>query len=224
MATVIPYIKRKLDLPQFQNGPIPDLSSLDQKAAWFDYFDRDGNGVLDKSEIARGLLKTFGSLMKKKNCRKLIRNLLDVTWVVTVGQNKTTITASEFVESDGIADTICGTVAYVKQFGDESSDSEEPLQAPIEHTEDAVDELREDNQENVIEFAGYYHQRSLTNRKTTINMKKPLKQSQVLKSSKTMGSLNDYTPQQIANMDVDKLTSLLQNNNLLKRSKSGVCV
>jgi len=213
-------------MPQFQNGPIPDLSSLDQKAAWFDYFDRDGNGVLDKSEIARGLLKTFGSLMTKKNCRKLIRNLLDITWVVTVGEKKTTITATEFVESDGIADTVCGTLAYVKQFRDEFSESKEPLQPPIDHSEDAVDLLGEDDQENGIEFAGYYHQRSLRQRKTTINIKKPLKQSQVLKSSKSMGSLNDYTPQQIANMDIDQLTSLLQNNNLLKRSKSkgSVCV
>jgi len=179
---------------------------------------------LDKSEIARGLLKTFGSLMKKKNCRKLIRNLLDVTWVVTVGENKTTITASEFVESDGIADTVCGTLAYVKQYGDESSASEEPLQSPIEHAEDAVDALQEGNQKNGIEFAGHYHQRSLRERQTKINIKKPLNQSQVLKSSKSMGSLNDYTPQQIANMDVDQLTSLLQDNNLLKRSKSSAYV
>jgi len=224
MVTVIPYIKRKLDLPQFQNGPIPDLSSLDQTAAWFDYFDRDGNGVLDKSEIARGLLKTFGSLMKKKNCRKLIRNLLDVTWVVTVGENKTTITTSEFVESDGIADTVRGTLSYVKQFGDDSSESEEPLQSPIEHTEDAVDALKEGNQEKGIEFAGHYHQRSLRERQTTLNMKKPLKESQALRSAKSMGSFYDYTPQQIANMDVDQLTSLLQDNNLLKRSKSSAYV
>jgi len=141
-----------------------------------------------------------------------------------VGENKTTITASEFLESDGIADTVRGTLAYVKQFGDESSESEEPLQSPIELAEDAVDALQEGNQENGIEFAGHYHKRSLRERPTTISIKKPLNQSQVPKSSKSMGRLNDYTPQQIANMDVDQLTSLLQHNNLLKRSKSSVCV
>jgi len=215
MATVIPYIKRKLDLPQFQSGPIPDLSSLDQSAAWFDYFDRDGNGVLDKSEIARGLLKTFGYLMKKKNCRKLIHNLLDVTWSVTVGE-KTTITASEFVKSDGIADTVRGTLAYVKQFGDDSSDSEVPLQAP---NEDADEAQGEDNQKNGNEFAGYYHQRSLRERSTPQN-KQPPKQSQALRNSKSMGKLYDYTPQQIANMDANQLASLLENANLLKRAQS----
>lgn len=184
--------------------------------------------MLDKSEIARGLLKTFGSTMKKKNCRKLIHNLLDVTWEVTVSENKTTITAAEFVESDGLADTVRGTLSYIKQFGDESFDSEEPLQSPTANTEHAAKALQIDDAENGLEFSGHYHQRSLKEHKKAVNMLQPLskkKQLQDLRSSRSLGNLVNYTPEQLAGMNTCELAVVLEDANLLKtktyrRSKS----
>jgi len=160
MATVIQYIERKVDLPKFQNGDIPDLSSLDQIAAWFDYFDRNGNAMLDKSEIARGLLKTFGTMMKKKNCRKLIHNLLEVTWEATVGEDKNSLTATEFAHPEGLAGVVQATLVHIKTFGDNSYESDEQLEPPTEDDKNPIPEKNEGKHE---EFFGHY-----LNRLTTI--------------------------------------------------------
>jgi len=105
-TTVIPYVIRKIDLPQFQKGAIPDLRSIEEQSKWFDYWDRDGNGILDKQELARGLLKTFEQYMTKKRVRKLVRNLLDELWVVLVGAGKESIGIQDFTKEDGFATTV----------------------------------------------------------------------------------------------------------------------
>jgi len=104
-TTVIPYVIRKMNLPQFQKGVIPDLRSVEEQIKWFDYWDRDSNGILDKQELARGLLKTFEQYMTKKRVRKLVRNLLDDLWGALVG-DKESIGLQDFTKEDGFATTV----------------------------------------------------------------------------------------------------------------------
>jgi len=216
MTTVIQYINRKVDLPKFQNGQIPDLTSIEQIAAWFDYFDKNGNAVLDKSEIARGLLKTFGSVMKKKNCRKLITNLLEVTWEATVGEDKSSLTAAEFAHQDGLAGIVHATFIHIKTFGDDSYESDEPLEPPGEDYEMPSPEK---NEANPRVFSGHYLPRSITSSKDVGRVKQNYGQPEGLRSSMSMGCLEGYTPEQLAQMNNDKLATVLRSANLLKLPK-----
>jgi len=104
--TVIPYVIRKMDLPQFQKGIIPDLRSVEEQSKWFDYWDLDSNGILDKQELARGLLKTFEQYMTKKRVRRLVQNLLEELWGVLVGEDKESISVKDFTKEDGFGATV----------------------------------------------------------------------------------------------------------------------
>jgi len=124
LTNVVPYVQRKIDLPIFQQTAIPDLTDGKQAVAWFDYWDMDGNGVVDKYELARGLLKTFGQYMRKKSVRKLINNVLVVTWMAYSDDDE--ITVKEFVKEDGLADTLRILLMQVKSHGP-GSESESDL-------------------------------------------------------------------------------------------------
>lgn len=124
---VVPYVTRKVDLPIFQQGNIPDLTNEKSTVKWFDYWDVDANGVIDKYELARGLLKTFGQYMKKKAVRKLINNVLVVTWGAYSENNE--IGVKEFTKADGLADTLRALLIQIKMHGpgsDESDAEEHP--------------------------------------------------------------------------------------------------
>ena len=44
-------------LPRPQEAAVPDITS--NSSAWFEHFDEDGSGSLEKGELTRALIKTF---------------------------------------------------------------------------------------------------------------------------------------------------------------------
>jgi len=173
--TVIPYVIRKIDLPQFQQGAIPDLRTAEEQSKWFDYWDTDSNGILNKQELARGLLKTFEQYMTKKKVRKLVTNLLEDLWTVLVGEDKHTISIKDFTKQDGFAATVGATlrdimIRPVEDQVESSSSVRSPLLCPpIDHEGNqqrwsmprdyqsgisVVDENKENS--NSLNFHGYF--------------------------------------------------------------------
>jgi Ca2+-binding EF-hand superfamily protein len=47
----------KRHLPRHAEAECPDIQQ--SARAWFEFFDEDGNGTLNKGEVTRALIKTF---------------------------------------------------------------------------------------------------------------------------------------------------------------------
>jgi len=106
---------------------------------------------------------------------------------------------------------------YIKNFGDQSFDSEEPLESP-DHSDE---KLQAEDAENGPAFTGYYHQRSLRKSRTIIEDKHLATKQQLpaLRKSKSMGGLMTYTPEQLASMNTGELAAALQKADLLRQCK-----
>jgi len=135
------------------------------------------------------------------------------------------LTAAEFAEPDGLASIIHGTLAHIKTFGYDSYDPVVPLKPPKKKTNES---LTWGDQGDSQEFHGYY----LQERQRTVNvvrkgnLERKKRPSYGLRTSKSMGSLQSFTPEQLSTMDNGKLAAVLESANLLKRrdlrrSKSG---
>lgn len=87
--------------PNNPRPPPPDIRR--DKMGWFSYWDEDRSGLLDKDEVARALIKTF----RLYNIdRSAVVGTLDVIWPIFDSDNSGTIDLTEFVATDGLADTI----------------------------------------------------------------------------------------------------------------------
>lgn len=101
------YVARKIHLPRFQKGVIPDISKHENAGLWFDYWDWDNRGRLAKHEIARAMLKTFSQLLKGKRGQTKIKQmcemlLLDI-WPVLELKDSRYIELDEFIKEDGLS-------------------------------------------------------------------------------------------------------------------------
>jgi len=97
---------------QAQPGAVPDISSRD---AWFGFWDSpaaggDGNGTLDKAEVTRALVKTL-RLSSDPSSVQQMRDTLDAIWGVFDTDGSGTTERREFLQADGLADTIVATLA-----------------------------------------------------------------------------------------------------------------
>lgn len=89
-----------------EETPAPDFM-LD-KRAWFEHWDTDRSGVLEREEVVRGLAKSFRSDVPAKLCRKRLRMrfLVDEMWPAVDFDGNDLITLDEFCQADGLADLI----------------------------------------------------------------------------------------------------------------------
>eukprot|EP01063_Lacrimia_lanifica_P036680 TRINITY_DN7348_c0_g1_i1.p1 TRINITY_DN7348_c0_g1~~TRINITY_DN7348_c0_g1_i1.p1 ORF type:complete len:292 (+),score=92.47 TRINITY_DN7348_c0_g1_i1:55-876(+) len=97
---------------------VPDVTLPDGLDAWFDHWDTDESGTLEKSELCRALLKTFDLGVKQER----IANLQDVVhcvWPLFDPDRSDTITKQEFLMKDGLADTILAGLEVQKMLPDE---------------------------------------------------------------------------------------------------------
>eukprot|EP01063_Lacrimia_lanifica_P029000 TRINITY_DN434_c1_g2_i4.p1 TRINITY_DN434_c1_g2~~TRINITY_DN434_c1_g2_i4.p1 ORF type:complete len:317 (+),score=77.33 TRINITY_DN434_c1_g2_i4:53-1003(+) len=81
-------------------------SIVENKEAWFDYWDEDRSGALDRGETARALVKTFEKGTISPQQIREIQSTLENVWAVFDVNRSNTITRAEFLMSDGLADTI----------------------------------------------------------------------------------------------------------------------
>jgi len=109
-TTICPYVQRKINLPRFQKGVIPDISKPENVGLWFDYWDWDNRGRLAKHEIARAMLKTFSQLLQgqrgKLKIKQMSETLLIDFWPVLDLKNTNYIELDEFIAEDGLAQCI----------------------------------------------------------------------------------------------------------------------
>jgi len=108
--SIYPYVQRKINMPRFQKGNIPDISKPENVGLWFDYWDWDNRGRLAKHEIARAMLKTFSQLLQGQRGKLVIKQmsqtlLLDF-WPVLELQDTNYIELDEFIAEDGLAQCI----------------------------------------------------------------------------------------------------------------------
>lgn len=109
-VTICPYVERKINMPRFQKGVIPDISKPENVGLWFDYWDWDNRGRLAKHEIARAMLKTFSQLLHgqrgKLKIKQMSESLLIDFWPVLDLKNTQYIELDEFIAEDGLAQCI----------------------------------------------------------------------------------------------------------------------
>ena len=93
------------NLPDTAFSVTPNITGGNGSNEWFDFWDEDKNGALDKDEVARALIKTFG-----KNGFRTVKELqavIESVWPLFDPDHSNTITKDEFLIRDGLADTIC---------------------------------------------------------------------------------------------------------------------
>merc|ERR1712098_284946 len=95
------YIRARL--PRSDDAPIPDVSN--DKDGWFEYFDEDHSGTLEKGEVIRALIKTFrlsSDLSKVEEMRQVVA----AVWPMFDPDGSESIDRAEFLDRDGLADTV----------------------------------------------------------------------------------------------------------------------
>ena len=86
---------------------VPDIKR--EKNAWFDYWDYDGNGTLEQGEIVRALIKTF-ELSDDANRVAQVADVVEAVWGIFDTDGSGEIDREEFVERDGLADSIIASM------------------------------------------------------------------------------------------------------------------
>lgn len=88
--------------PTNPRPPPPDI--LKNKKEWFNYWDEDCSGSLDKDEMGRALVKTFKLYHIEKST---VIDILNAIWPIFDIDDSGRIECSEFISTDNLADTIC---------------------------------------------------------------------------------------------------------------------
>jgi len=107
---------------------VPDIRD---KRAWYDFWDKDGSGSLEKEEVVRALVKTLklthdpvstphcraarhSSPLRARQARvQVMRSTIECTWGIFDPDGSGSIDRNEFLlPGDGLADMILATVQY----------------------------------------------------------------------------------------------------------------
>jgi len=105
---LVAYVRSAFERAAVQNEAIPDIMS--DKNAWYQYWDEDNSGALDKEEVVRALLKTFRMTSDQQRVQ-MMRNTIDAVWPIFDDDGSGTIEREEFLKpNDGLADTIVATL------------------------------------------------------------------------------------------------------------------
>jgi len=88
---------------------VPDIRD---KRAWYDFWDKDGSGSLEKEEVVRALVKTL-KLTHDPARVQVMRSTIECTWGIFDPDGSGSIDRNEFLlPGDGLADMILATVQY----------------------------------------------------------------------------------------------------------------
>ena len=92
-----------------QRGP-PDIKA--DKDAWYEFWDEDRSGSLDKEEVVRALLKTLRMTHEPLQVQ-MMRGTIEAVWCIFDEDGSGCIERDEFLRpGDGLADTIIATAEH----------------------------------------------------------------------------------------------------------------
>jgi len=91
---------------------MPDI--IEQKRAWFLFWDRDGNGCLDEAEVVRALIKTFTRDSTRETILEILENIIRPLWKELDPNLNGSIDADEFVKCDGLFEFIKANLQLFK--------------------------------------------------------------------------------------------------------------
>jgi len=97
-------------MKNYPANPRPDPPNLiEDYEGWFDYWDEDNSGSLDKAEVMRALIKTFRMYdMKQKD----IKTIVNAVWPQFDTDASGTIDRQEFLAEDGLGETISAQIDF----------------------------------------------------------------------------------------------------------------
>jgi Ca2+-binding EF-hand superfamily protein len=107
---LIAYLKEYYDIKD--RGPPPDITK--DAAAWFRYWDEDSTESLDRGEVVRAMMKT---LKIRRGRTDEVIEAINAVWPLFDTDGNGTISFDEFIERDGLADTI------IAQLGEENGEA-----------------------------------------------------------------------------------------------------
>jgi Ca2+-binding EF-hand superfamily protein len=109
----ITSIQGFVQMPEFMGGEaarIPDI--VQDKVAWFDYWDTDKGCTLGKEEVVRALVKTLRQKeFTNYGLQDEMRSTLDLIWFLFDPDMDGEITKQEFLKTDGLAETVIAQLA-----------------------------------------------------------------------------------------------------------------
>lgn len=112
-AALFQHVSREYRAGASGRGPSPALEpSNESREAFFMYWDEDSNGTLDKEEVTRALLKTFGLAAQGTTAVTEMREILENVWPLFDPNGDGVIERSEWMMSDGL----CDAVLAARQF------------------------------------------------------------------------------------------------------------
>ena len=96
--------------PRTEVSPIPDIRTCKDK--WYDYWDEDANGTLQKEEVVRAFVKTFNVSRQDLATVISIRETLNNIWILFDHDSSGSIDKNEFLGPNGLADTIVAQLQF----------------------------------------------------------------------------------------------------------------
>jgi hypothetical protein len=102
---LLAWVKSTRRLAKTESRAPPTLSNA-TKIDFFDFWDEDVSGTLDKEEVTRALLKTFALSSQNMAAVDALRDVVNSVWFVFDHDNDGIIDKNEFVADNGLADAI----------------------------------------------------------------------------------------------------------------------
>jgi Ca2+-binding EF-hand superfamily protein len=90
--------------PQRRDSHQMPISLSGQRARWFQHWDTDGSGTLEREEVIRAFLRTFHWHDPERAAQ--LRMVVEALWLSFDPDGNGSITCEEFVRRDGLADTV----------------------------------------------------------------------------------------------------------------------
>jgi Ca2+-binding EF-hand superfamily protein len=95
-----------------ERGPPPDIKR--DASAWFQFWDEDSTESLDRGEIVRALMKTFRIERRRTDD---VAEVINAVWPIFDFDGNGTISFPEFINGDGLADTIVAQLDHRERAG-----------------------------------------------------------------------------------------------------------
>jgi Ca2+-binding EF-hand superfamily protein len=105
---VLAYLKQVY--PRNPSPEPPDL--INNYSEWFNYWDEDGSGTLDKSEVVRALIKTFRMYNIDKSA---VSSMVDNIWPIIDYDNSGVIELDEFKSRDNLGDILSAEILRLRR-------------------------------------------------------------------------------------------------------------
>ena len=113
---LLAFVRKTRNLASRDKTSPPSLTEA-SKDTFFDYWDEDASGALDKEEVVRALVKTFNLSENGQGYDAIrdMREIVDNVWCIFDHDGGGDIDREEFIARNGLADAIIGAKAYAQK-------------------------------------------------------------------------------------------------------------